>query len=127
VKYLLPADDVSRSSIAAGKIPVQEGENFWLTTTRKIFFCSSNISRVIMSLTKFAMQPTLHLHRLYGFTCIVGCIANFVRFIITCESPCIYNQFQLDSSFMSKQFLCTDIFKFPVNRFTSPPVLMNSQ
>jgi hypothetical protein len=47
-----------------------------------------------MSLTKFVMQPTLHLHLLCGLkkkqwgTCIVGCITNFVRLMITRESPC---------------------------------------
>jgi hypothetical protein len=61
-----------------------------------------------MSLTKFVMQPTLQLHLLCGFkkyihifilynivnmSDIVGCITNFVRLIITRESPCIYLQF----------------------------------
>jgi hypothetical protein len=38
-----------------------------------------------MNLTKFAMQPTIHVNPYNRCKCNVGCIANFVRLIITRE------------------------------------------
>jgi hypothetical protein len=46
--------------------------------------------RIIMSLTNFVMQPTIHVpHTIKKFQCNVGCITNFFRLIITRESPSI--------------------------------------
>jgi hypothetical protein len=57
------------------------------------------VSQVIMNQTELKMQPTILLERKarYGrgkypdlrSKCIVGCIFNSVRVIITRESPCI--------------------------------------